>query len=182
MNLLKYLFYWILGILSFLLFDILYFKKFEFDNKFNIADILNLFVTLAVGFFIGSILNKRISEKRIEKDFLIKKFDNISEPLDNIYPLLRASIGTPIGFGMLNITNNLHIFGSKINKIKNMSEISNLNIDIKPINEQISQLRRLLTLIPLNSSFRIDVINEYNNIYDLIELAIYRIIVKINKK
>ena len=52
----------------------------------------------------------------LRRDFLIKKFDNISEPLDNIYPLLRASIGTPIGFGMLNITNNLHIFGSKITK------------------------------------------------------------------
>ncbi len=65
--------------------------KLKFDYTYNVANIFNLFATLTAAYFITTFLNKRISERRVEKDIpiailkdLVTKINNLQSRLDEI--------------------------------------------------------------------------------------------------
>ena len=122
------------------------FGYFIIKKDISIIEALTFFVTIGLGIYIAKVLQKEIQDKRVEKDIIFRRFDEVNNMISNLSQLIQEK---DINFlKIVSTISNTNKTIQNIHKVLKAIKISvskDLEYDIQ-IN--IANLRKLLTLTP----------------------------------
>ena len=176
------------GILIGIFLQLTYSFPINFNSQIGLIDILELIITIFLGIYIARIIEKKLQDKRIEKDIFIKNIDQIEYLIQEFE---KIEVGDPISYSK--ITNRISKAREKKNRL-----LFNIIKKVKPnkiINSQIEDvqiklkndfkiLKNLLTNTPSQEIDQADVrlINGKITYFDTRLKEIFAVLFDINDK
>ena len=155
----RYIFYVLsfgLGMIAYAVFPNLIYLK--FDYTYNIANIFNLFVTIVVAFILTIFFNKRSSEKRVEKDIVMKIIQDVLPKLNALKLMLADEEDKQVSFEERN--KYVSLFKDISSDIQNIDDCITTYELMKPSENPVKSLNSSLLIykqsITLDTSKAID--------------------------
>lgn len=166
---------------------------FEFSKEINIVDFLNIFITIALTFYVARILNKRLKQEQFKSDLYTAKISEIENQLKQIENLL---VDNKIEYQKINTI--VHIIGLEKNALfASLTNCQIVNDEFLKIKENLKTKHKdfkvLLTDRPINKqdisvivknniiSYSIDRIAEIVTTINLIKEDYFELKVLLNK-
>ena len=109
----------------------------SFNPQIGLLDILELFVTIFLGIYIARIIEKRLQDKRIEKDILLKNIEQIEYLIQEFE---KIEVGEPLQY--IKITHSISKAREKKNRM--LSNIIQTTKPNKIIQSQIEDIQSKL--------------------------------------
>lgn len=108
-----------------------------FNPQIGLIDVLELFVTIFLGIYIARIIEKQIQDKRVEKDILLKRIEQIEFLIEEFE---KIEIGVPQTYTQ--ITHRISKAREKKNRM--IKSIQQKTINNKLIHPQINEIQEKL--------------------------------------
>lgn len=136
-NIINFILFVVGGIIIGIFLQLTFTFPISFNPQIGLIDILELIVTIFLGIYIARIIEKRLQDKRIEKDILLKNIEQIEYLIQEFE---KIEVGEPISY--IKITHRI----SKAREKKNRM-LSNIIHKVKPnkiIDSQIEDIKSKL--------------------------------------